>query len=505
MNIHTLALVLLFSPALVCCILVLNLWFSRRNETQSALMRLLAMGVVYFVAYALYLSPEANYRWMCSIDVIVEPFILVLLGSAMAYVYRHYKGRALRPSRIYLFYMAAVVQATSLWTAYYLVGFDNVVRFFELFDKARTASPERDVFKVLPAIYDTPLYRFFHFVDIVQISLLVGVMGVSIIVLCLLNLRSCGWRFGDLWRFWFRDFRTTTRRCVSYLMLLFLLTVSPLVLSGRTAVMNMPALSITMSVIISILLFCISYVEMFSRRREFTLRQLVNVQPYRAFPTGSDPVAMAGDAESSPSSLSGELRGAVGAMAGAADAITDDTDTVTSGEAVPQSPTAVASGTAGGATEGFVGSVPPTQARRQALMQQLHRVMEEERVYLDRDLRIDQLAARLNTNRNKITVLMQQMYGMSFRELINCRRVEAARQYLLEHPEATNDEVAWESGFADPSTFFRRFKDATGQTPRQWLLSQDLPSEVLPPAADMGVTESSDKGVPGPSEKGGTE
>ena len=66
----------------------------------------------------------------------------------------------------------------------------------------------------------------------------------------------------------------------------------------------------------------------------------------------------------------------------------------------------------------------------------------------------------------------KQVYGVDFRTLIAERRINEAKLYMLDHPEATIEQVAAHSGFKDTATFFHRFKSITGDSPRVWISKQ---------------------------------
>ncbi len=98
----------------------------------------------------------------------------------------------------------------------------------------------------------------------------------------------------------------------------------------------------------------------------------------------------------------------------------------------------------------------------------LEEVMEEQRLYLNKDLTLADLALALNTNRTYISNYLSQVRGQTFYDYINQLRIEHVSIPLLkEHPEYTLDYIAMQSGFASISTFRRAFVKQTGHTPRQ--------------------------------------
>lgn len=102
------------------------------------------------------------------------------------------------------------------------------------------------------------------------------------------------------------------------------------------------------------------------------------------------------------------------------------------------------------------------------LMKQIVSKMEDERLYLRKGLTITDLAAELNSNKTYISIILNQRRGKSFSAFVNGYRIEYAKSLMLEHPEMRVADVADAAGFADETSFFRNFKQATGLTPSAW-------------------------------------
>ena len=107
-------------------------------------------------------------------------------------------------------------------------------------------------------------------------------------------------------------------------------------------------------------------------------------------------------------------------------------------------------------------------ATYETLMQQICRLMDEERPYLDSNLKIADVATRLGSNVSYVSASINQQRGCSFIVFVNGYRVDAAKQLLRRHPDKKIAEVWAASGFANETSFFRTFKAATGMTPSEW-------------------------------------
>ena len=104
----------------------------------------------------------------------------------------------------------------------------------------------------------------------------------------------------------------------------------------------------------------------------------------------------------------------------------------------------------------------------------LEQIVEEQKLYLKKDLTLADLGHVLGTNRTYVSNYLSQVRGQTFYDYINQMRIEKVSIPMMrEHPEYTLDYVATQSGFASISTFRRAFIKLTGQTPRQYKVSYE--------------------------------
>lgn len=102
------------------------------------------------------------------------------------------------------------------------------------------------------------------------------------------------------------------------------------------------------------------------------------------------------------------------------------------------------------------------------------RLVIEQRAYLEPHPTVTEVARRLRTNKTYISRLVNEVYGMSFSDLVHSLRARYARQYQAEHPGARQEEVAAACGYASVYSFNRSFKKATGLTPREAMMRNAL-------------------------------
>ncbi|MBR0223450.1 MAG: AraC family transcriptional regulator, partial [Bacteroidales bacterium] len=105
---------------------------------------------------------------------------------------------------------------------------------------------------------------------------------------------------------------------------------------------------------------------------------------------------------------------------------------------------------------------------RTDLMTQMSSLIEDEKLYLRKNLRITDVAAELATNKTYVSAILNNLSGETFTALITRLRVDYAQRLMREHPDMLLDDVADQAGFSSRTTFFRSFKALTGKTPQEW-------------------------------------
>ncbi len=99
----------------------------------------------------------------------------------------------------------------------------------------------------------------------------------------------------------------------------------------------------------------------------------------------------------------------------------------------------------------------------------LEKLVEEQQLYLNPNLTLNDIAQALGTNRTYVSNYLGQQVGQTFYDYINELRIEKKSVPLMEeHPEYTFEFVATQSGFASMSTFRRAFVKKMGMTPSQY-------------------------------------
>jgi AraC-like DNA-binding protein len=106
------------------------------------------------------------------------------------------------------------------------------------------------------------------------------------------------------------------------------------------------------------------------------------------------------------------------------------------------------------------------------LMHRITELMEVDRMFLNSDLKMSDVAARLGVHQNTVSSCINSITGSSFPQYVNRYRIDYAKQQILCHPEKKMTMIAMESGFTSDTSFLRTFRLIVGMTPKEWLLQQ---------------------------------
>jgi len=115
-----------------------------------------------------------------------------------------------------------------------------------------------------------------------------------------------------------------------------------------------------------------------------------------------------------------------------------------------------------------------TEGAKSAIEKKMAFFLEEEQVFKENELRLDDLAAYLDITRHQLSQVINERHQINFFELINSYRVRYVQE-LLQHSDYdhyTIQQLAFESGFNNKASFNRYFKKETGLTPSAYRLRE---------------------------------
>ena len=114
----------------------------------------------------------------------------------------------------------------------------------------------------------------------------------------------------------------------------------------------------------------------------------------------------------------------------------------------------------------------------QAIYNRALRCMEEDHLFLNSHLTLDELAQHVGTNRTQLSTCINRITHNNFNSWLAWYRVNyLLEQYSLANQQGSQsilEELYEEAGFASRSSFYRQFKSVTGLTPTQFVKQQSL-------------------------------
>jgi AraC-like DNA-binding protein len=107
------------------------------------------------------------------------------------------------------------------------------------------------------------------------------------------------------------------------------------------------------------------------------------------------------------------------------------------------------------------------------LHRQLAHVMIDEKLFKENELSLTDLAARLNTQPNYLSQMLNELEEKNFYDYINTLRIAEFKRLIAipENRKYTLLALAQQCGFNSKSSFNRYFKKVTGQSPSEFMLT----------------------------------
>jgi YesN/AraC family two-component response regulator len=106
-------------------------------------------------------------------------------------------------------------------------------------------------------------------------------------------------------------------------------------------------------------------------------------------------------------------------------------------------------------------------------MQRICLLMEQQKPFLQSNIKISDVASLLGTNSRYVSDCIKTVRGCSFTHFVNKYRIDYAQQLMRQQPGIKITEVYIKSGFANETSFFRTFKMIVGMTPKEWMAQND--------------------------------
>ncbi len=115
--------------------------------------------------------------------------------------------------------------------------------------------------------------------------------------------------------------------------------------------------------------------------------------------------------------------------------------------------------------------VPPALKYKDEYINKLEKLMKEDKIFLHKNLKQEDLARQLSTNMSYISKLFNSHYNMRFNDYINEYRIKEACMLIAskDHNDYTINQLYDKVGFKTRSTFYNAFKKFTGSSPASYI------------------------------------
>lgn len=406
-----------FLPCFVSLLWFFSFMLKQKNYRQKLFFYAEGTSVVFYALLAVYLFPTIDYYTMVRMEVVCIPFGVLFPAFLIAYMYVHCFEKKLSDKLQFLLFVPAIIMGVAVSLLYYIVGFDQASEVSRQF-----ASKEG-----LSAALDTPLNHLYYFFTSSLFEAMLAGYILIMVTLCLNTLRRHGYKFGDVYRFFFQGKSTYSSRTIAVMFLAELSIMVMMLALGGVYFSEHMALGIVSMIALSAAKHLVAYLEFYSQdNKQVTLHELSHLQLFAEDKSIENPKAE----EKNDSDDAKEI-------------IRKETS----------SPLTAA------------------QIKMDKRAEQFRKLMEEDKVWMDEDLTSQTICEKLNIGKSTLSVLISQHYDSTFRDLVNKYRIEEAIAFMKANPKATQENIALHCGFKNAQYFNTIFKKHTGETPAMWLAS----------------------------------
>ena len=106
-------------------------------------------------------------------------------------------------------------------------------------------------------------------------------------------------------------------------------------------------------------------------------------------------------------------------------------------------------------TEDTKQTAEPPSSTSILIYERLESMMNEQQIFLQKDLQLNDVAKLLGTNRTYLLQALSSCAHMTFKEYINHKRIAYAEKLMEENPLSPKTEIAARSGYNSMSSFYR--------------------------------------------------
>ncbi len=249
----------------------------KKNQTQKIMQKMAFLAGIHYAAQAVNISPHTDYKVMCIMDIIDLPLLLLLMSFLLTYILVHTTKQVLTDARKTWVFLPAMIFAPLLFAVYYMFGIDNAIEYFKISDKFQAYSLTDNMLDQFADTSETSVLKAFELVDVITFNILAGIYCLIIVAQCVNITFRNGYKPGDIIRFWFNGHEIPFARAASFCCIFLIIATSPILVLGRSYMINHASAGILMSLSETIALFFFAYTETLSDEKTLTLKKCLNM------------------------------------------------------------------------------------------------------------------------------------------------------------------------------------------------------------------------------------
>lgn len=425
-------------PSIVSLLWFFSFLLKEKTPRQQLFFCAEGISVIFYAIFAVYFFPTVDYETMVKMEAASIPAGISLCGLIVAYMYMHYSGKRMSGIHLSVLQVPAIVLCTAVGLLCYIIGFEQAADVSRKF-----ATPEG-----LVGEYNTKINRLYCFFTYDMFMMEAGFYVVLIMFLCFATLRTQGYRFGDIYRFFFKGKQTSRSRTIAVMYIIEMLLMLIMMATGSVYLGKHVLFGILITVALAAAKHIIAYLEFYSDDdKSVTLYELSHLTLYNnEDQIINDKHNFNDNGNHNDSEHDNEV---------SSEPKNSPTRELKHSDDTPKS----------------LSSSIVSHTKVDDRIEQFRELMEVKKIWRDEELTSQHVCEMMNIGKTTLSLLINQHYNIPFRDLINKYRIEEAKRYMTEHPTATQEVVAHHCGFKNAQYFNTQFKKTVGDTPAMWLAS----------------------------------
>ena len=115
--------------------------------------------------------------------------------------------------------------------------------------------------------------------------------------------------------------------------------------------------------------------------------------------------------------------------------------------------------------------------KQRFLLEGIAKLFDSEKIYLNPNLTIQDIAMSVGTNRTYVSAIINQSFNLNFCRFVNEYRIASLEKMILEHSDYSYTELAEKNGFGSVDSMKRAIQLKTNQPFSEWRLQKALPEK----------------------------